>query len=71
MRDLLMIITFALGGQHFQPCRHQLGAGTVNPAGHVVVNLSCLTPHLSPAAATPFSRDLASDWLCYLGDSGA
>lgn len=41
-----------LGGQHFRPCLHQLGAGTVRPARHVLVNLSRLTVHLSPAART-------------------
>lgn len=41
-----------LGGQRLQPCLHQLGAGTANPARHVLVNLSCLTVHLPPAAVT-------------------
>lgn len=63
---VIIIIIIPFGSQPFHPCLHQRGAGTVNPACHVI-NLSCLTLHLSPA----FSHDLASDWLRYLGDSGA
>lgn len=52
IKTLLIIITVTLGGQHFHPCLHQLGVGTVNAARRVHVNLSCLTVHLSPAAVT-------------------